>query len=376
MSAMSGAEQPSAQELALSALASNLTALSARIDGLSARTEQSSGELQAQMNTALEALELLHDDDPSARRRLTELRASADYDAAFTVADPLVSVVIPTWNRVDTLIERAVASALAQTHTNIEVIVVGDASPPAVEQAIANLDDPRVRFHNLTIRGPYDEDGFRAWLASGTPGFNAGVEMARGLWIAPLGDDDAFEPHHVERLLTEARERRLEFVYSRSRMLLPDGSETSLGEFPPRLHQVGLQFAIYHSGLGFMELELGHALFGKPNDWGLVHRMMRVGVRMGMVDEATVVYRPSLRGQRAPGESPALSSPADVDGSMPETGPYVSDPAARVADLERQLDDERALVKDLDRRLEEVRRSKSWRLTAPLRRLRERGRRY
>ena len=44
-----------------------------------------------------------------------------------------------------------------------------------------------------------------------------------------------------------------------------------------------------------MELELGHALFDKPNDWGLVHRMMRVGVRMGMVDETTVVYRPSLR---------------------------------------------------------------------------------
>ena len=166
-------------------------------------------------------------------------------------------------------------------------------------------------FHNLTLRGPYLEEDYRAWLAYGTPAFNAGVARARGLWIAPLGDDDEFAPDHVERLLRAARERRLEFVYGRGRVLLPDGRETSLGEFPPRLTQVGLQSALYHAGLRFIELELGHALFEKPNDWGMVHRMMRVGVRMGMIDDLTVTYRPSLRaqtlasGRRAHAEPPA-----------------------------------------------------------------------
>jgi Glycosyl transferase family 2 len=278
-------------------LADQMRELSLRLDSLDARDEERHAELTDKLNTALRALELIHDDDPRARRRLRDLRAGADYEAAFTDSDPLVSVVIPTWDRADALIELAIPSALNQTHPNIEVIVVGDASPPEIEQAISRLGDPRVKFQNLTIRGPYEQEHYRSWLASGTPGFNAGVAMASGLWIAPLGDDDEFEPHHVERLLREARDHRLEFVYGRGRVLLPDGREMLLGEFPPRLTQVGLQFALYHAGLGFMELELGHALFDKPNDWGLVHRMMRVGVRIAMIDETTVVYRPSLRAQ-------------------------------------------------------------------------------
>ncbi len=236
----------------------------------------------------------LYDDDAGARRRLLELRASAEYERAFTDPAPLVSVVIPTWQRIETLIDRAIPSALAQTHENIEVIVVGDASPAETEEAITALGDPRVAFHNLTFRGPYSENAKRAWLAAGTPGFNAGVALASGTWIAPLGDDDAFVAEHIEHLLALARSRRLELTYGRMRMNMVDGGSSTLGEFPPRLGQIGLQAAIYHAGLGAsMQLELGHAIFGKPNDWGLVSRMMRAGVRIGMLDEVTVDYFPS-----------------------------------------------------------------------------------
>jgi hypothetical protein len=154
-------------------------------------------------------------------------------------------------------------------------------------------------------------------------------------------------------------------------VLLPDGREAMLGEFPPRLTQIGLQAALYHAGLSFMELELGHTLFGKPNDWGLVHRMMRVGVRMGMVDETTVTYFPSLRAQTPdPREerSPALRA-ADAQAIR------IAELAVELSELQRSLEDERALRHDLRRRLEEVRCSRSWRLTAPLRRLRAHNRR-
>ena len=40
--------------------------------------------------------------------------------------DPLVSVYVPTYNRADLLMERAVGSILAQTYRNFELIVVGD----------------------------------------------------------------------------------------------------------------------------------------------------------------------------------------------------------------------------------------------------------
>jgi hypothetical protein len=351
-----------------------------RLDLLDARASHANAELREELDTVLRALELIHDDDPGARRALRKLRATEDYDAAFAVPEPLVSIVIPTWNRLDALLERAIPSALAQTHKNIELLVVGDASPPELARAVAALSDPRITFHNLTIRGPYDVDAYRSWLASGTPGFNSGVAMANGLWIAPLGDDDEFESDHVERLLAEARERRLEFVYSRGRVLLPDGRETILGEFPPRLTQVGLQASLYHAGLSFIELELGHALFDKPNDWGMVHRMMRIGVRIGMLDDITVTYRPSLRAQTpAPTAEKRRTNGASVE-RVSALESRLAELTARASELDHQLatqhhrNEELAIhAADLSRRLEEVRVSRSWRLTAPLRRLRGRA---
>jgi hypothetical protein len=357
-------------------VANQLQGLNRRLDSLQATIEGSAEEQRLELSTVLEALELLHDDDPRARRSLRELRASPAYEEAFKSQDPLVSVVIPTWTRVEALIERAIPSALGQTHANVEVIVIGDASPPTTAEAIAALADSRVVFHNLTLRGPYHEDPARSWAASGTPGFNAGVARARGLWIAPLGDDDAFVPDHIESLLEAAREHRLEFVYGRIRMILPDGGETLLGEFPPRLTQIGLQAALYHRGLSFMELELGHAIFGKPNDWGLVHRMMRAGVRMGMVDDVSVTYWPSLR---AHPEHNSKGEQGDTPDLADEADERLAELTARTVDLEQHLAEERARssaldaqVIDLDRRLAEVRESRSWRLTAPLRRLRNR----
>jgi hypothetical protein len=347
--------------------------LGARLDIVEA-FERRSDELRAQLRTVLEALSLIHDQDAASRARLQGLRIAAGYEAAFIEPDPLVSVVIPTWNSPETLVERAIASALRQTHQKIEVIVVGDASPPATAAAVAAIDDPRVAFHNLTIRGPYDEDPARSWLASGTPGFNAGVALARGLWIAPLGDDDAFVDQHIERLLARARRDRLEFVYGRIRQILPDGSESLLGEFPPRMAQIGLQAALYHVGLRFMELELGHALFDKPNDWGLVHRMMRIGVRMGMVDEVTVNYWASGRG------SPSRHTKSGPNVTVTELAAaraLVTEAQARALDLEHRLSEERsraaaleADVRELDRRLGDVVNSRSWHLTAPFRRAR------
>jgi hypothetical protein len=329
------------------------------------------------MSTALSALELIHDDDPGTRRQLQEARAARDYEDAFTADDPLVSVVIPTWNRIGTLVERAIPSALQQTHENLEVIVVGDASPPEVEEAIARLGDPRVTYLNLTIRGPYAEDRYKSWLASGTPGINAGVKMARGRWIAPLGDDDAFVPDHVERLLSKAREERLEFVYGFIRPMVAAASQELMGGFPPRYGQIGLQAAIYHAGLRFMELELGHALFDTPNDWGLVQRMMRIGVRMGMIDEVTVDYWPSMRNYPTATDDVPTEPTDDAEQRAAELAIAVSHLRETVEDLERQLSSTReravsfeAYAGELAHRLEEVRRSRSWRVTAPLRRMR------
>lgn len=62
-----------------------------------------------------------------------------------------VSVVIATYNRPDTLLV-AITSALAQTHPVEEVIVVGDCCNETTADALAGLNDSRVKYINLPVR--------------------------------------------------------------------------------------------------------------------------------------------------------------------------------------------------------------------------------
>jgi len=89
----------------------------------------------------------------------------------------VISVVIPTRNRPN-LVCRAVRSALSQTFRTIEVIVVVDGPDEATARALHALDDSRLRIDTLSR-----SQGVSAAL-------NAGVDAARGRWIAFLDDDD------------------------------------------------------------------------------------------------------------------------------------------------------------------------------------------
>ena len=103
--------------------------------------------------------------------------------------EPMVSVVIPTYNRAG-LVQRALASALAQNHRNLEVLVVDDASTDETQSVIAGYDDSRVRYlRQETNRG----------VAAAR---NRAMREARGDYIAFLDSDDEWLPekltHQVE----------------------------------------------------------------------------------------------------------------------------------------------------------------------------------
>lgn len=279
------------------------TAEEARVQALGARTElaQHRRELDARLDDladvqrrALEAVRVVADREPWQRERLRELRESGAYATAFEEDEPLVSIVIPTFDNYEMLRERALPSALGQTHANVEVIVVGDEAPDEARVVVESFGDERLSFYNLPMRGPYPEDAHERWLVAGVPPFNEAVRRARGLWIAPLDDDDAFHPDHVERLLAHARAERAELAYGAMRQLRPGGVHDRIGDYPPRLGQFNLQAAIYHAGLGrIFELELADAVFDDPYDWALCRRMLRAGVRVSMLDEEVVDYFPS-----------------------------------------------------------------------------------
>jgi glycosyltransferase involved in cell wall biosynthesis len=97
---------------------------------------------------------------------------------------PTISVVIPTHNRPELLLE-AVNSIVQQTHSNWEAIIVDDASsPPAIAP-----DDPRIRIvRHDSVKG-------------GAACKNTGTALARAKVIAFLDDDDLYTPDYLERAL-------------------------------------------------------------------------------------------------------------------------------------------------------------------------------
>jgi glycosyltransferase involved in cell wall biosynthesis len=102
-----------------------------------------------------------------------------------------VSAIIPTHNRPQ-LILRAVASALAQTYQDLEVVVVLDGPDLATSEALATIHDDRLRVMIL----PKSQGAQNAR--------NAGIEAAQGDWIALLDDDDEWLPEKIELQMTPA----------------------------------------------------------------------------------------------------------------------------------------------------------------------------
>jgi hypothetical protein len=225
--------------------------------------------------------------------QLATIRSEAEYDAAWEENEPLVSVRIGTYNRADVLCERALASVRAQTYEHWEVIVVGDALTDDTEERIQAIGDPRIRFFNLAVRGPYPADDFDRWLVAGTPPANAALREARGRWIAPLDDDDTWDDDHIEVLLERARQTRAEVVYGRLRTCdAASGTPLSheIGSWPPAFTQFGFQAALLHGALRRFEYDMNAHWIEESGDWNLVRRLWDAGVRFGYLDRAVGTY--------------------------------------------------------------------------------------
>jgi glycosyltransferase involved in cell wall biosynthesis len=113
-------------------------------------------------------------------------------------AGPLVTVIIPTRDRAD-LLPRAVASALAQTWTALEIIVVDDGSTDETASVLAALDDPRL----VVIR--------RQTSGGVSAARNVAIGVARGAYVALLDSDDEWLPDKTARQLAfmQARGHRI-----------------------------------------------------------------------------------------------------------------------------------------------------------------------
>ena len=102
---------------------------------------------------------------------------------------PRVTVIISTYNRSEVL-RCAVASVLAQTMADFELLVVGDGCTDDSEQVVLGAKDPRVRWINLPVNTGHQ---------SGPN--NRGLQEAKGEFVAYLGHDDLWLQHHLQCLI-------------------------------------------------------------------------------------------------------------------------------------------------------------------------------
>lgn len=210
--------------------------------------------------------------------------------------DPLVTILIPTYNRGKLLVERTLPSIFAQTYQNFEIVIVGDHCIDNTPQILAQVDDPRVRFFDLPKRGKYPDDITLRWFVQGTAPINKARKLAKGKWLVCMTDDDILFPNHIDSLLRFAQKGQYEFV-SAAYIEERHGQKkvVDVRNMYPRIG--GYQTWLYRSYLRFFKSNINswRKSWNRPGDYDLQWRMFKAGVRMGFLDEV-VTYIPPVEG--------------------------------------------------------------------------------
>ncbi|KIQ71399.1 glycosyltransferase family 2 protein [Wenxinia marina] len=106
---------------------------------------------------------------------------------------PLVSIVMPTWNRAFTIGE-AIQSVIEQSYGNWELLICDDASEDRTADVVRGFDDPRIRYMTFL-------------KSNGAGARNHGLRFARGEYIAYLDSDNIWHPLFLDRMLRALEER-------------------------------------------------------------------------------------------------------------------------------------------------------------------------
>ena len=120
-----------------------------------------------------------------------------------TDTSPLVTVVIATYNRAETL-KYAIESVLWQTYKNFELWVIGDCCTDHTEKIVQSFNhDHRVNWYNLPKNSGYQS----------RPN-NEGIRRGKGTYIAYLNHDDIWLPNHLEEHVMHLQRTDADIAFS------------------------------------------------------------------------------------------------------------------------------------------------------------------
>jgi glycosyltransferase involved in cell wall biosynthesis len=142
-----------------------------------------------------------------------------------------VGILVPTFNRREYL-RLALASALAQTHDRLEVVVVDNGSADGTSEEMRAVGDRRVRY----VVNPSNL-GMARSINAGMSLFSPEVE-----WATVLADDDLLDPGFVQAAIARAAEARAGSVVAGHRVFVNAGGERLRDALLPPLEEPAVDY--------------------------------------------------------------------------------------------------------------------------------------
>lgn len=139
---------------------------------------------------------------------------------------PLVSVIIPTYQRNWSYLHRSVMSVLNQTYTNIEVIVVDDSPENYVERAEIKKNMAALVAADQRVRYLVNEKNLGGSLAR-----NQGINQATGKYVTFLDDDDEYLEEKIKHQVEFMEESGCDLSFENMIMYNTKGKVVDVREY-------------------------------------------------------------------------------------------------------------------------------------------------
>lgn len=199
----------------------------------------------------------------------------------------LITVVVRTKDRPDRL-QEALDSIAAQTHPQIEVVVVNDGGA-CVETLVGTWQHQTQRPVQY-VAFPHSHGRAAA--------LNQGFQSATGTWLAILDDDDVYRPSGLNTLLQQALHRQLDVVYGIVDLVDHTGTEKTLRkkfQTPYSRHRLLFENYIPVNAILFKKSLLNSVGFVDEQfhifeDWDFIFRLSLL-TDFGFVEDVVAEYR-------------------------------------------------------------------------------------
>lgn len=232
------------------------------------------------------------------------------------IDNPLVSVIIATFNAGEMLVNHSLRSILEQTYQNLEIIVISDGSIDDTEERMSKITDPRVIFRQKEPSNNIN------WYSTGTQAMNLGLSLATGDYIAHLDDDDFFVPEKIQMLVNFNKTVNADIVhhpflihyphYETYKRIFMESLECTAGNITTS--------TLFYKGK-YKDIPFGGPELQIPGDWDKAQNILKAGGIPARCDQMLVLkngYRECTSDLNLPGSRNRLYRPKW------EPGPYMN----------------------------------------------------